>query len=182
MAFQLFAAAGLKILKERAMAAMWATDGRKHTYQALSKERLFLLASGLGLHVQVGCCSFGKCLPPTPSPGWPWGPTSRGMLAIDSTWFLLCCHNGIWGHTLPLPPYRKQVRWAERVQNPLPCSKSLIWEEQCSLCHPETINTECYCYGFSASRAFSWETKGKGPSRLGSVLPSYLKCKTLGQH
>lgn len=32
MAFQLFAAAGLTVLKGRATAAMWATDGQKHTY------------------------------------------------------------------------------------------------------------------------------------------------------
>lgn len=51
------------------MAAMWATDGRKHTYPGpLQGVFAFILVSGLWLNVEVGYYSFIKCLPSTPLP------------------------------------------------------------------------------------------------------------------
>lgn len=86
MAFQLFAAAGPRILKGRASAAMWTTDGGRFTYPDPLQGAL--------LRVKVKCARemqqlYPMSVPPPPSPRLPGSPLSTPPGDVDQIQYLI---------------------------------------------------------------------------------------------
>ena len=82
MALQLFAAAGLRILKGRASAAMWTTDGKRFTYPGtLQGGPLRAKGERASEMQQLHTMSF---LHPPPQDDLE-APSPKGMLTLDCT-------------------------------------------------------------------------------------------------
>lgn len=172
MASQLFAAAGLGILKE----GLWQQCGpqmeRKLTYPGPPQGALpVIAASGLRLNVEVRWQPSFQ-----PFPKWPWSaPSPWGCwpYTVPDSCCVVIMEFGVT-HFLFL---HTGNRWGRQRESRILFHAQSLWygENNVVFAILKQQTRSAYCYGSSPARGFSWKNKGQG----GFLVMRYVAFKAM---